>query len=302
MSFKLWVNFVSLLVTIGMMTSCARVEEPVSTEQRVNELLNAGRFDEAISVLEGVIRENPEDHAARLRLASAYAGSVKFNLIDTFEAFEPLIDYTPSTKKAPQVSVPESEIAAMPESEFRDGTIANMDIRLRIKKFERNLLISIYDAESLTQIMFRLPYLGISERVKIAKAIKILEPVPEGEKSFTVATVYRGVLHFVTFSNYFRDSMSSVANDNDTDGLPLKIYCGLNMSAFSTNIRPALSHLEGGLLSLNRAGSKSEGRMYRNVESGLRSLKGVQSSIDADPDFLHLADVVHRTFKDDLCH
>lgn len=291
------------LWAVALLTHCSDVQAPVSDDQLAFELLNAGRYSEAAAVLERQIQANPQNAPARLRLASAYAGEIGFNLIEAFSAFEPLITFDPKAERVPKPRTETDDSAskpapATPGVSTRDAT---QEERQKIKAFERNLLLTILDSEMVTRILFSLPYLGGDGRSKIARSIAVLREIPEDSSSYRVGLVYEAILQFLLFSNYTRDSFLGVANSPDQPTYPLKIYCGLDLREFLQNLPRSLQHLRAGLVALNQAGTNKETRFFKNVSQSLKAIDGLNNTYQEDTNLFTLAEIGNRGLKEDVC-
>jgi len=74
MKIKIQGRFLVLAALSLSATFCAPKKPPVDESSRANSLINEGRYNEAIAILDPAVRTNPQDQRSRLLLASAYAG------------------------------------------------------------------------------------------------------------------------------------------------------------------------------------------------------------------------------------
>jgi hypothetical protein len=292
-----------LFCSLIMAASCTRVEDPISQDQLALELLNSGRYSDAVIVLEGQVKENPGDGLARLRLASAYAGKVGFNLVDAFAAFEPLIAFDPNASRIPVVRHDqiESKVSQSTQPIGVSGREPTSEEREKIKRFEKNLLVTILDSEMATRILFSLPYLSEAERSKVAKGIVVLREIPHDSSSYRMGLIYESVIQFLLFSNYMRDSFLGVATSEEQSSYSMKMYCGLDLRIFLTNLPLTLAHLRAGMLSLSAAGSENDGRFFQNVQKALRSIESLHRAYLEDTGLFNIAEIADRKLKENVC-
>src|SRR5207237_176990 len=83
--------FARWLVIALTAIGCSTIKEPISNRQQAIDDLNAQHYDEAVALLEPLYAASPNDAELRFLLASAYSGAVHFNVIDSFDAFAPLL-------------------------------------------------------------------------------------------------------------------------------------------------------------------------------------------------------------------
>jgi Tetratricopeptide repeat len=292
--------FIHMTAVLLLSFSCGRIEDKVTDDQLVIELLNTGRYHEAARVLEAQISANPGNSLARLRLASAYAGESGFNLIDAYSAFEPLI--------APGKEDPQSKPQARTDSpspsttdSSRDSESTNDDDRAKLKRFERNLLVSALDSEVLMKVLFNLPYLGDDKRDLIMKAISVLEKIPKDYNQVRVSQIYQGVLQFLLASNFMRDGFVGITNAPNERNAALTIYCGLDLKAFLHALPPTIGHLTASLSAVASAGSDQNSRFFGNAARALKSASSLQTFYLEESNIFNLAEAGNRTFKDRLC-
>jgi hypothetical protein len=283
--------------------SCARVEDPISQDQLALELLNAGRYSDAVIVLEGQVKENAGNGLARLRLASAYSGEVGFNLVDAFAAFEPLIAFDPKASRIPVVR--NDQIGGQATQSNQPVGVSDREPtaeeREKIKRFEKNLLVTILDSEMATRVLFSLPYLSEAGRSKVSRGIVVLRDIPQDSPSYRTGLIYESVIQFLLFSNYMRDSFLGVATSEEQSSYSMKIYCGLDLRIFLKNLPTTLAHLRAGMLSLNAAGSDNEGRFFKNVQKALRSIELLYRAYLDETGLFNIAEIADRKLKENVC-
>lgn len=295
-----WIFFVLFCLSF---LACAKVEEPISQDQVALELLNTGRYSDAVVVLESQINNDPTNDLAKLRLASAYAGEMGFNLIDAFAAFEPLIRFDAKARQLPSPSTISPRTDEVNNSEpSRSSDAAPTDIeRDQIKGFERNLMITILDSEMATRVLFNLPYLNESGRSKISRGLPVLRNIPESSPSFRMGLIYESVIHFLLFSNYMRDSFVGVANDSGQATYALSIYCGLDLRVFLKNLPMTFAHLRTGVAALRGAGADANGRFFANVDKSLSGIESLYESYRQSIDLFNVAEATDRRLKASVC-
>jgi hypothetical protein len=293
--------FVFFAIALNFLASCAQVNDPISQDQLALELLNAGRYRDAAIVLESQIKEHPQNDQARLRLASAYAGEVGFNLVDAFAAFEPLIVFNPQDSRVPIVRAEPENSANQNSPTAVSNAEPTANEREKVKRFERNLLLTILDSEMATRVLFSLPYLSAESRSRISRSISVLRDIPAASPSYRMGLIYESVIQFLLFSNYMRDSLLGVATGEDQSTYSLKIYCGLDLRVFLQKLPLTLAHLRAGMKALNAAGSGSDGRFFQNVQKALRSIESLHQAYLQDGNLFTLAEISDRRLKESVC-
>lgn len=211
---------------LALASSACSVEESVSEKELAKDLLNKGRYDQAIAVLKPEVEARP-DAEGRILLASAYAGSVGFNVIAAFALFEPLLFDRPG------VSLTQDA-----------GTSADDDL-IR----ETYLFLDSYSKTFGT--ISGVPHVAAESRGRLVAAIDQLHAVDSGAAEFGKARAYAGVLQALQFLNYMRDSIAASA-----DGRPLSfmdLVCRLDIRGFSDDVDITIGYFVQALADLETA-------------------------------------------------
>jgi hypothetical protein len=113
--------------------------------------------------------------------------------------------------------------------------------------------------------------------------------------------IYESVIQFLLFSNYMRDSFLGVATSEEQSSYSMKMYCGLDLRIFLTNLPLTLAHLRAGMLSLSAAGSENDGRFFQNVQKALRSIESLHRAYLEDTGLFNIAEIADRKLKENVC-
>lgn len=283
-----------LVVWIG---ACGTTKEPVSKGEIAAQLLNSGRYEEAIVFLEQELVLSPDDDQMKLRLASAYAGSVGFNLIDGFSALEPVLNERPKGR------TPDKRIATRAAllEENSSPTSSPTPLIKEVERVERSLFHMAHESEVTLKVLTKLPYLHGVARDRLTRGIGILQTIPPSSASFVSGELYRGILSILQFLNLFRDSIGDFATNSDQDLSALTLYCSLKIQPFLRRVAPSLQHLTTAIDAFHGAGHS---RDHGSVE-GLRTFRDQLQTIvrwsESNRSLLATLDAANEASKKELC-
>lgn len=222
-----------IAVSSALSYGCMRRIEPLSDKQLANKLLNERKFEEAISLLETMHKDQPSDDETTLLLASAYSGSVGVNVVDSAG----ILFNSKSRKQS-----------------ARKKTLGN---NLDVKDSVADDLIKFLSAFEIYLTMFySIPHTPLDQRPRLIESILLASTISEESTKAKSAVAYLALLNLVQFLNYMKDAVPI----NSEENLPssLEMICGLNIEVFSKNFDKSLEFLTEGLAYLTKMHLKKE--------------------------------------------
>jgi len=234
--------------------ACGRIEDPVKPKDEAIELLNARRYPEAVAMLKDLVARDPADHHLRILLASAQSGSVGFDVVAAFTAFEPLLKPRPrgASLTTDLGTAAPAEPAVEPETEVREA-------------FEKAVVKLVNSAENSADVMTKIPHVERSRRQPLVDAALALGLVPEASVYHRPARAYSAVLYALQSLSFLRDSFP---------GLPVGSYsgrdllCHLDVRLLVENVGASASYLEAAVADVAAIEGKDE-----KLESRILRLK-----------------------------
>jgi hypothetical protein len=298
----LWLASACLcLVSWLTIQSCKKVNEKSDVIGNARHLMNEGKYEEALGGLKAETQKGDVSSEVRILTASAYAGSVGLNLVDSFTAFEELLFKNSFVQKA-QAVTSEGQIdkknihadavvatstpaTAQPSSALTADTspIENRE------NAERELLDALTNLTTASNVIFGLKWVPPEKRVRILRAAQQLDQVPKSDSLFRSASIYKIVIFSSLFMSTFRDSIEGPKEFIED---PMAVFCKLNVQNLieSTSIlQVQLSLLKSPIEDLRELGANEAGSLKKMIHafSRLQSFFVTQQSARERASFLH---------------
>ncbi|RYZ90252.1 MAG: hypothetical protein EOP04_04480 [Proteobacteria bacterium] len=208
------------LSLFGHLSCKHRYPDELTDVDKAKESLNQGDYQGAIGILEVHNKQNPEDNESKTLLASAYAGSVGINLVDSYSFFETLIHKDKDSVRKKVVVAEGEEVKAIG------------------KKIQSFLL----EIASQSAVFFDIPFVKLQDRTALEKALATVRSVQKGTEAERRIRLYSGFLHLLQFTNYFKDIFPGLNFKSTPSGIDL--ICALETQFFVDNLNLSLDHFE----------------------------------------------------------
>ncbi|RZA25817.1 MAG: hypothetical protein EOP10_05690 [Proteobacteria bacterium] len=208
------------LSLIGHVSCKHRFPDELTDVDKAKESLNEGDYQGAIAILETYNKQNPQDNDSKTLLASAYAGSVGINLVDSYGFFESLINKDKESVRK-KVTAPEGD-----------------EVQAIGKKIQSFLL----EIASQSAVFFDIPFVKVADRAALEKALATVGTVQKGTEEERRIKLYSGFLHLLQFTNYFKDMFPGLNFKSNPSGIDL--ICALETQFFVDNLNLSLNHFE----------------------------------------------------------
>lgn len=244
MKLKILVLFTFTILTFSR---CKEISEKTDPVSNAKHFLNKGQYEEAISLLSEEAGKDRVSSETRLVLASAFAGSVGLNIIESFGAFQELFFKTSllSSKKK-NASLVEGgnggfsleQVQSPSESGVREEIISD---RIKAEHEVMSLLTSMVTG---SKVIMGLKWIPPEKRVRILKAVQQIDFIPKEDPQYRSASIYRLIIYTNLFMSTFRDSLSNPHLQIDS---PSQFYCQLDISKLAertTKLRVQISTME----------------------------------------------------------
>ncbi len=268
-----------------LLYGCKEKSEDTDAVGNARHLLNKRSYQEAIDLLTVELAKDSNSNLSeekkisrksemRLLLASAYAGSVGLDLIDSYSAFEEVLFkdslFSKKTVSLLAVEQPPANEAGNSEQASASAPKDRATEILDRQKAELEIFSFLETLLSSTKIIFGLKWIPPNDRVKIIRGAQQLDLIPKNDKYFRTASIYRFVLFSDLFMSTLRDSLGDpkgvfnsstalfcamdIANLADTNS---KLNLQLNiLSVVADEISPDVKEKNPGLVKLLSTFSK----------------------------------------------
>ncbi len=249
-------NWAILLLVGTFLFSCKHSSSKISRIDEAQQLLNEREYDKAIQILE-VESKNDSTGQATLLLASAYAGSARINLIDSYDFFFGfLFDKPGSTHR---------EVRRPPANSQTD----------RLLFLSQLLQAFLMNMATDSKLFLTIPKLDTGNRSRLVEAILVIDQVKKGQDYYIRSRQYLLFLNLMQFGNYFKDLFPKV--DFAQDLTAVDLICGLEPSIFLQSFEKALQSFAAALSALD------EVREEKNLKTQVRieELKDITQSIQS---------------------
>ena len=229
-------NIFILFLAIPLFCQCKEISEKPDAVGNAKHLLNKGRYEEAITLLADEVQKEKVSSEARIVLASAYAGSVGFNILDSFEAFQELFFKVPllsSKKKSASLVDSESTKFRLENVESVQSQPTKEEVILDRIKAEHEILSLLSSMVTGSKVIMGLKWIPPEQRVRILRAAQQIDLIPKDDPQYRSASIYRLIIYANLFMSTFRDSLSDPSESFDS---PAKFYCQLDISKMAEKI------------------------------------------------------------------
>jgi hypothetical protein len=255
-------------------------------------LLNERRYEEAATVLEGMIERQPEDHYARLLLSSALVGTVGIDLVQGFDALSGrLFDQPLSARIETAGSMQLTDDPAVDSAAERDADA---------KKAERELLKSIQTIHESFDILVNLPSVRRDDRPKLFRAMALVRAIPEGSREFVSSRIYLAILDVIQFMDYFREALGSGVSSYEFMGV-LDFYCNIHIDILLKNMANMTYFLSDSLIALSDAQRTSNSQVLKNLEFVEPYFRALSQWYNENRGSIQLVDSAHYLSKFAAC-
>lgn len=265
--------------------ACGKVEAPVSRKDEAVEALNARRFEDAISILSELHAENQADGEISYLLATAYAGSTGFNVVDAFEAFEPALFKSHEAKKKGAELVEEQTAA-------NDLAVYRTDLEKSSVRFLQQVSLNF---ATLADI----PYVESARRERLVEALLLVDKIDKGNLYYVRGRAYGSLLNALQFLNYVRDAVqSALVKDSVTF---LDLVCALQVRIFLENLEISTGYLLNSIADLNLAFKAHEKTVPENLSLLKDAATHVQQVYQQNKGRFSEADLLFEATKKAYC-
>lgn len=217
-------KLLAICVFVGI-SSCKAVSEKSDKLGTAKHLLNAGKYEETIGLLHEDSQQPSASAELRILMASAYAGSVGLNLVDSYPAFEELLFKDALAQKT--MSLAESTNTTSTETPVPTEPIATRE------KAEQELLHMVSTLVTTTKVVFGLKWIPPEKRARVFSAAKELDTIPKSDAHFRAGAVYRLIIFSALFMSTFRDSLGT---PNKAFTAPLEVFCAMDANKLTENV------------------------------------------------------------------
>lgn len=252
-----------LMILLFAMLACQKVEDRVDAKEQAIDHLNQRRYDQAIELLLKILQEKPADSEIKVLLASAYSGSTGFNVIDSFEAFRPLLFR--KTSLSPSHGLQTEEHAASASEGATDA---------RMHALERASLRFLDSFTSTLRTIVHIPHTPLAARPRLVEALMLLSTVGTEDNSGVKARSYAALLNALQFINYTRDALPGLVVE-DTNLSFVDAVCALDTHTFLENLEVSTTYLLNSVTDLNAAYKAQS----RNLTPALVRIKEAAASV-----------------------
>ena len=248
-SLALWLSLLSF--------GCKTVEVEVSQKQQALDWLNERRYDDAIFLLEDLVRKDPGDHHLKVLLSSAIAGKVGFDLVDSFPAYKAIID---SSK---------TDAGFYLEDNGLPDHIENSE------DFERWLVALLRNSANVFRAAYKFRHLEGEQRRYLLDAIQYLREVPPESEQYISAMAYLAMINLYQVTNYFKDAFPSDALTGEWSFEALA--CKIEVGKFFKSLAHVADYLLGAIKALealeSKTGEKPEWQKLKDLKDKAQEMR-----------------------------
>lgn len=217
-----------LVVPIFILLSCKKVTEKNDVIASARYLLNQSQYEETIEFLStDEAKSDPRSELKILR-ASALAGSVGLNLIDSFPAFQEFLFNAPAAPDLKSKAASAGNIDAA-SNNLKDNEAAIQDQ----KNAEREILNFLNGISTGAKVIFGIKWIHPQKRARMFLALSELEKIQKDDTNFKMAVAYRIIIYSSIFMSVFRDSLPE---PDKTPSNALRFFCEMNIPRFAEDV------------------------------------------------------------------
>lgn len=266
-----------LVLLIFLLISCRRVNEGTDVVGTALHLLNESRYDEAIGLLRPAVEKTPGNSDARLVLASAYAGSVGFNLIDSYSSFEKLLFDKPLIA---------ANLTSPPSQHLQE-----------ILKAEHELISFLEELQEGATVIFGLPWVAPERRGRVLHAVVALEAIQKNDPNFHRSAVYRSMLFSLLFLNTLRDSLPA---PSEMPKSSIGFFCAINMWRLVENVTRMRRLLSYTLAAVHDVYPEPE-KAPPALDKIRKSLERMREILDRNRNVTAITTLAHGALRNEIC-
>jgi hypothetical protein len=238
---------VLMTFTILTFSRCKEISEKTDPVSNAKHMLNKGQYEEAISLLSEEVGKEKVSSETRVVLASAFAGSVGLNIIESFGAFQELFFKTPllsAKKKSASLVEGGNERLSLDQVHSPTESVVREEVISDRVKAEQEVLSLLTSMVTGSKVIMGLKWIPPEKRVRILKAVQQIDFIPKDDPQYRSASIYRLIIYANLFMSTFRDSLS---NPNLQIESPSQFYCQLDIARLAertTKLRVQISTME----------------------------------------------------------
>ncbi len=277
---------VHLIIGLMLLFGCVQESPAVDRKDRAKEYLNHRQFQAAIALLDELHRANPRDDETSVLLASAYAGSVGINVIDSLPIFQTvLIDQRQSHVVASESDLPRPPGSADDTTETSAAhEIANFfdDVGRHFRTVEK------------------IPHVPIDERKNLVEAFLVLRTVSQDSAYYQRARSYSALISMLQFLNFIRDSLHKPNQNGSPD--ESELICQVKMVGLVDNMTSAIRYLSimsDDLTEVMTATGQKE--LPGNLKNVQENAQRVVEIFETHRESVESGQLVERTFTSSIC-
>jgi hypothetical protein len=214
-----------IIPLLFLATGCQTRETEVTPKQAAIRHVNQQQYDEAIAILDPLVKKNPADEESRILLASSYVGSAGFDVIESFEFFIKFVHDGDS-----------KSLKLLAEDPARPDP----------RNFEATFVAFLADYADVLEQIAVIPYIKEEQkRNKVNQALVHLGEIPVGSDLYLRARLYSAYLNVFQYLNYMRDAVPAF---NPKEKLSFRSFvCKVNVAVLVQNLDKSSGYLLHGL-------------------------------------------------------
>ncbi|MEY3901476.1 MAG: hypothetical protein RL189_782 [Pseudomonadota bacterium] len=274
---------IAILFFAWFVLGCKAINESSDSIHDAKQLLNQGEYEKVIGLLSQDAQKIDVSSEHRILLASAYAGSIGLNLVDSYPAFEELLFKDALIKRS---SATENPLTGQSEDTVIDQ-----------QKAEQELLNMIASIVKASKVVFGLRWIPPAKRPRVFKAAQQLDRIAKTDHLFKSASVYKLIIFSSLFMSTFRDSLVSQEKQFE---LPTEFFCDLNIYKFVENLARMQAQLR-----IIEAISKDVIESSLNPPASLQKIitlfERIRIFFTKNRDHITLAGFLHGALRNEIC-
>jgi hypothetical protein len=291
------------LMALTVSFGCGTIKQKVDPKDEAIDDMNHQRYEDAIAILESLHATTPTDSSVTVLLASAYTGSVGFDVINAFDALGPflfhglqgsgskpsfgLLDQAASDAAPPAV---DPTVAAQPASPIDGGSL---------KGFESKTVQFLNQLTSNFTSFVNIPFTQLKDRRRLVQALLVLEAIPKDDPNFVKSKIYSALVNALQFLNYTRDSLTGIVGKPSVTFLDA--VCSLEIQTFMQNLEASTGYLLSSTQDLTIAYQTFDKPIPAGLSQLSSSAAHVKDAYEQDKGTLSDTDLVFTTTRATYC-
>lgn len=273
----------ALLFIFCFVSGCKAVNEGSDPIHDAKQLLNQGEYDKVIGLLSEDALKNDANSELRILLASAYAGSIGLNLVDSYPAFEELLFKDALTKR--------SSATENPQTRPSEDSVVDQ------QKAEQELLSMITSIVKASKVVFGLKWIPPVKRPRVFKAAQLLDKINKADPLSKSASVYKLIIFSSLFMSTFRDSLVSQEKQSE---VPTDFFCDLNIYKFVENLTRMQVQLRI-IEEISKDYTESSSNPPASIQKIITLFERVRNFFTKNRDHITLAGFLHGALRNEIC-